>query len=271
MLCLVVALQCEAKPLIRHYRLRARSTAQSFRIYGNDDTTLIISGVGKAAAAAAVAYLHMHNGQAVNHAWLNWGVAGHGEWAVGTGFIAHKITDQGSSRHWYPPLLADLPCPTDALITVDSPARHFAAPAGYDMEAAGYYPTACRFATSELVQCYKIVSDDVDSAGDRLSAQQVSALMADHVPVVESVAAGLREQQAVLAGLAPEDALLSACLRQWRFSTTQRHQLARLCQRARALALDADACWHELQGSRDAGQVLSALNERLARTPPRLG
>ena len=56
MINILTALPCEAKPLIHHYRLNGRQV-HGFRIYENSDMRLIVSGIGKVAAAAACACL----------------------------------------------------------------------------------------------------------------------------------------------------------------------------------------------------------------------
>ena len=51
-----VALPCEAKPLIQSWSLKKNSEHKPFSIYENQDFVVVVSGVGKLAMAAAVAY-----------------------------------------------------------------------------------------------------------------------------------------------------------------------------------------------------------------------
>ena len=55
MLYLVVALAAEARPLLASYRLQGLS-GHPYRICAGEQTHLIVSGIGKVAAAAATAY-----------------------------------------------------------------------------------------------------------------------------------------------------------------------------------------------------------------------
>ena len=57
MLNLIVATQTEARPLIAHFHLQAANLGSAFPLYHKDDLRLIISGIGKIAAATATAYL----------------------------------------------------------------------------------------------------------------------------------------------------------------------------------------------------------------------
>lgn len=270
MLCLVVALPCEARPLAEYYRLRARP-CRGFPVYANDRTALIVSGVGKVAAAAAVACLQMQLGGAQAHSWLNCGVAGHPTRAIGEGLLAHKITDGANRRSWYPPLLDAPPCATDELITVDRPERSFEDGCAYDMEAAGFYPTACRFSTGELVQCYKVVSDGRSEAGKTLATGRVSRLMEDRLEEIAAVAGRLDRLERALAQVQAPPALEGFCLVRWHFTQTQRHQLAGACRRVQALDLDGEGFRAELDVCRRATDVLEYLHRAVAEAPPRIG
>ena len=53
MINLVVALPAEARPLINHYGLNDKQTHAAFALHRNKDMTLVVSGPGKASAAAA--------------------------------------------------------------------------------------------------------------------------------------------------------------------------------------------------------------------------
>ena len=106
MLCLVVALAAEARPLLASHRLQGVS-GHPYRICAGEQTHLIVSGIGKVAAAAATAYLRALIGD-TPAAWLNIGIAGHGNQAVGTALLAHKVVDAASGKPFYPTFTAPL-------------------------------------------------------------------------------------------------------------------------------------------------------------------
>ena len=56
MINIIIAIQCEAKPLLKHYGLKGSTDHGPFRIYEGEDMRLILSGIGKIAAAAATSY-----------------------------------------------------------------------------------------------------------------------------------------------------------------------------------------------------------------------
>ena len=121
---LVVALSCEARPLIQRLNLKQAKSIAGFRLYGNrQGVNLIVSGVGKLATAAACGYLagSQADEQAAAAAWLNVGIAGHRNMPLGEGALVHKVIDQSSGRVRYPPLVLNTRCPTTAVITVEHP------------------------------------------------------------------------------------------------------------------------------------------------------
>ena len=107
MLCLVVALAAEARPLLAPHRLQGVN-GHPYRICAGEQTHLIVSGIGKVAAAAATAYLRALIGD-TPAAWLNIGIAGHGSQAVGTPLLAHKVVDAASGKPFYPTFTAPRP------------------------------------------------------------------------------------------------------------------------------------------------------------------
>jgi len=232
MIHIVTALPCEAKPLIRHYRLNGRQAENGFRIYENSDMRLIVSGIGKIAAAAACAYLQ---GQTTDrqHAWLNVGVGGHRSLPIGELLLANKITDAGNHVSWYPPLVFKAPCPRLALRSVDSPDTEYRDDCVYEMEAAGFYATACRFSSMEIVQVCKIISDNRAHPADKVTPPRVDAIITARLDMIDALIQALNTQQALLAQqTAP--AALNLFMEKWRFSVSQQHQLQRLLQRWQA-------------------------------------
>lgn len=261
----VVALDAEARPLVERYGLTRDPARRSFRLYrqrdGGDGVALVVTGPGKVAAAAGAAYLHLAASGGRDGVWLNVGTAGHGERPVGEVVLAHKVRERGTGRSWYPPQLFDPPCATDEVVTVERPETAFSEPGAYEMEAAGFYPTACRFATAELVHCLKVISDGPEAPGERLDAAAVTELVASATSAVEVLAAACSELAAELRGAGADPPELEACLARWRFTASDRRELHRLLRRRRLLAPEAPLPTGELPGHLRGREV----NRRLRR------
>lgn len=261
MINLVIALQAEAKPIIKHYRLSGRNVAGGFRIYQRDDLQLIVSGKGKLAAAAATAFI----GDDDDHAWLNIGLAGSTSLPLGESALIDKVIDASSGLRWYPPQIINSPSQRSALTTVDTPqADGGKAHMLYDMEASGFYATANRFSSGELVQCFKIVSDDCNNPCQSVDAALGQQLISAQLNNIEHVIAQLRALLATQHAISAQPEHLDAFLQQWHFTTSQQHQLRRLLQRWQVIAAHTSPLDEEIQQQRLAKQVLPLLQQRLS-------
>jgi adenosylhomocysteine nucleosidase len=191
------ALPCEAKPLVKHFDLKKNVSIEPFAVYFNDDICLTVSGLGKSAMAAGVAYTQALFASVEHPVIVNIGIAGHKNHALGSLFLIDKIIDVDSQKNYFPPLVFSPPCPTDSIQTASRPQLDYDLPHLCDMEASAFYETATRFASGELILCLKVISDNQLSPAENIQPKQVSALIAAHVLTIETVlsqATGLAEQ-----------------------------------------------------------------------------
>lgn len=276
-LWIVTALRAEARPLIRAFGLRSGRSAP-FGCHAWDDLGLVVSGVGRVAAAAAVGFIagrRSADGAATARdeavspvAFLNVGIAGHRDLKPGAVVLAERIRRIESGESYYPVRLFDSACRTGTVVTVDRPETGYGTDALYDMEACGLAAAAQRFTTWELIHSLKVISDGPRHPVDRLDRQAIEALITGAVDDVRETVAGLRS---VLATLPPGDetGLLDEALDRWRFSTSERRQLGKLLSRYRARGApppnfveDAD-----LLCCTSASELLAALTERIDTLP----
>ena len=247
MIAFVTALASEARPLIEHYRMEPLEGA--FRLFGSEGYRLVISGIGKVAAAAATSYLHARAGDAPYGVFLNVGIAGHRSRAPGEILRTHTVRDAATNAVYYPTLFGFKELESAAVTTVDTAEREFSADTLYDMEASAFYATALHFSTSELVQCLKIVSDNRETGtegagagaggggggGGGLSKEHVSELVATHLPIIDQFAAHSGALAAELEPLRRHPESLERFQNRWRFTTSEKRQLCRLLTRCLAL------------------------------------
>ncbi len=182
---LFAAFPAEAKPLVSHFKLKKELSVTAFTIYRNAELTLTVTGLGKAAMAAGLAYtLALFPADAVPIL-LNVGIAGHQDHPLGSIFCAEKIIDQDSQRVYYPQLVVTPPCPSQMITTVSLPELTYAGTSLYEMEASAFYETAIRFSSSELIQCIKVVSDNQANPAAQIKPAQASQLMMTAIPIIE--------------------------------------------------------------------------------------
>jgi nucleoside phosphorylase len=182
---LVTALPAEAKPVITRFGLKRLQPDCSFPVYRSRHISLVVSGVGKANAAAAVALLQALSGCPKRTAWINLGIAGHADLPLGQAVLAENITDAASGNCWRLPAEPDPPCPSVDLVTVDRPDLNYRRECAFDMEAGGFYPTALRFSPPALVLCLKVISDNREQIGWGISSGRVRELIERHLDLLE--------------------------------------------------------------------------------------
>jgi hypothetical protein len=212
---LVTALPAEAKPIASKFGLERLQADRRFALYRRDRIALVVSGPGKIDAASATAYLGALGGCKNDAIWINVGVAGHAQRKVGEILLAHKITDAGSGHSWHPALAGgvDEPCQSDSLVTLDRPDLSYECDGMFDMEASGFYPTACRFSAMESVQVLKIISDNRDDTAFGLSAKRVRRLMVAALDTLEALLEQLAKSAESLGGyssVAPRSSAINA-------------------------------------------------------------
>lgn len=268
---LVVALRPEARPLIEHFGLARAGNDAPFGLFRGDDASvhLVLSGPGRAAAAAAVAYAAASAPEDV--AWLNVGIAGHRELPVGDALLAHRIHDEVAGTTWYPPLVFEPPCPTAGLRTVARPCSDYPTDDLYDMEGSAFYGVAARCSSHELVHCLKVVSDNCDRPSSRLTAARVTELIAAAVPLVSRLVDQLAGLSAEQRRLRADPPAFDEVLARAHFTVSNRRRLRLLLRRWSVACSDTDAAaWLAERRTIDASGILAELERHLDERPPRL-
>ena len=281
MLRIVQALMPEARPVIELLGLRPGPGAGGFRVFVSEsgDVALILSGIGKVAAAAATACLAMQDIPEETQTaavWLNIGIAGHGSGTLGEAFLAHKVEDRATGRSFYPPLVFSPPCLTAPLVTVDRVEDEYGAPVLYDMEASGFMATATRFTTAELVHSLKVVSDGPAAlAGEHrgvetLDAREIERLIRQRLDVVDALVQRLRQLHGEFHNLGAPPRVFAEYLARWHFTVSEERRLLQVLRRLEAVGWDAGTVPEDdLQALKRGKDVLRILDGILASRPVR--
>lgn len=265
MIHIVTTLMHEVRPIIDFYHLKPAET-HPYQIYQNENFSFIVSGVGKKQSASATIFLHEYAGNIRNRAWLNIGIGGHHQKPLGEGILAYKITDQASRKSWYPPQILKIDCPSESVLTVEKIESKYDQDVVYDMEAAGFYETACRFSTQELVHCFKIISDNSDASARKVSGTLVRNLVAQNLNIINSILKELSKLSAELSNLDSNSGELDQFLKHWHFTVTESHQLNRFLRRLKTLASKEHYFPKAFQCSK-AKEVLKFLEHQIETLP----
>jgi nucleoside phosphorylase len=193
-LCMVVALPAEARPLNHHFGLTRDNSLSAFPLYRNANLALAISGVGRESACRAVVGLHAHIRPPQACGWLNIGIAGHPSRPIGQAVLAREIQDDTDARCWFPLLPTTSGWDSDLLISRSEPEADYPQEALYDMEAAGFFQAASRFAPPGLIHALKIISDNREHPVTELNGKQVSRLIREQLDSVARLVRQLRNR-----------------------------------------------------------------------------
>jgi nucleoside phosphorylase len=188
---LITALPAEAKPIVARLGLQRRQGECAFPVFEKGRISLLISGVGKLQAAAACGFLHALKACPRQAIWLNIGIAGHADKAIGSPLLASCVRDAASGQHWDRPLNFAAPCDSETLETLDAADFDYQRGGAFDMEASGFCAVAERFSPAERVNCLKIVSDNRQQAGHGLNAAKVRLLISEQLDLIETLLARL--------------------------------------------------------------------------------
>ena len=237
---LVCAVRPEAKPLIEYFDLKEkRDSGFSFEIYHSEDKSLwlLIGGLGQLRMSFSMGYFAAHIGDAKNIAWLNIGIAGHKNFEFGSGYWVHKISSRSAKRSFYPalPSRKKFNCDSHSLMTVDKVETEYGSDDLYDMEAYSFFNFAKTFSPIELIQLFKVVSDNNENHIENLTKEMCSHLIEKKISEIELMIADLKEKSKILRikTYSYEDyqSLTSLC----HFTITQKEELKKLMTRAKAL------------------------------------
>jgi hypothetical protein len=153
--------------------------------------------------------------------------------------------------------------------TLDSATADFPTEDLYDMEAAGFYEIAARFAPHELIHSLKVVSDNRTRPAAALTADSITNLIGDNLETISAFIEPLRRLSADLCRLGTEPRALDRLLQTAHFTTTQRRLLRRLLRRWSVVCSQVNAVdWVTCKGLPDAGSVITTMQEHLEGVAP---
>ncbi len=164
MIYIVTALAAEAKPVVKHLKLKLIAQ-KPYEIYAAEKYRLIISGMGRDQALMATTHLLSTFSPSPNDILVNIGIAAaQPTHLIGDAFIAHTLTDTLSGKHFYPDMRMDHPFKELALSTVDAPLDAKSPYESADMESFFIYKAALNYLSSAQIIIFKVISDHFSSA-----------------------------------------------------------------------------------------------------------
>ena len=264
---IVVAHGLEAKALVKMLELERHHASSKFVEYSNSNKLhLLVSGIGKEAITAAVTYLgeQQASDSGEIRAWLNIGIAGHRDASLGNAWLGNKITDQSSGASAYPPQLIE-GIEVGSVVTVDEPENSYPLDAAYEMEASAFYAEATKYSTAELVQVFKVISDNLVNPISEIDIRSVPGLIAAQAPQLQILIEGMSAIATQHNSSQRLPSYFSEVCSKIHLTVNQKLQLRRLCQRYKALGMDEELSSAADLRAGDARTLIQQLAERIDR------
>ena len=264
---IIVAHGLEAKALVRMLELERHHFSSEFVEYSNSNKLhLLVSGIGKEAITAAVTYLgeQQASDSGEIRAWLNIGIAGHRDASLGNAWLGNKITDQSSGACAYPPQLIE-GIEVGSIVTVDEPENSYPLDAAYEMEASAFYAEATKYSTAELVQVFKVISDNLVNPISEIDIRSVPGLIAAQAPQLQILIEGMSAIATQHNSSQRLPSYFSEVCSKIHLTVNQKLQLRRLCQRYKALGMEEELSSAADLRVGDARTLIQQLAERIDR------
>jgi len=267
---ILVALNCEAKPIIDFYRLAKMNTSLYPHFYSSEDKqatfkiNLVVSGIGLLNMAAACGWLGSKTAAAPT-IWLNIGTAGHANLKVGEIVQVVACGDSLSSNIHYPPLVAKWEGASTMLNSYNQACMDYLNNTAVDMEASAFYFAAKKSASTEFIQSLKVISDNSQADIEALNASRISELIAPHVETIDAYAKEL-------VTLLPNDIERASQFEMSHLHCTvaQQQQFKVLVEKLQNTEVAKEKVQHVLDKAKSMKEVLLYLREQQVQMQPNL-
>ncbi len=185
-LLIITALQSEAEPIIKQYRLEKKHHSEKLFYFQRDEITCLTTGVGESNVRKRLgAFLERMD--CSNTVLVNIGIAG-GKKSVteiGKMYLVNKIISETNKNVWLSNNLLKTEIPEIQLTTVAKSVTNGGEKYEglVDMEAVAIFETASKFISAQQLYFLKIVSDYMEQVLD--SPEQVLPLITNNLPKIE--------------------------------------------------------------------------------------
>lgn len=181
----IIALRPEAQPLIDFFKLDKdpSDATKKGKLFSNASMRLAISGIGRQSSAIATAMLFESSAHTKNDIWINFGIAGHINLAIGSLIQAETI----SYQHGRPlELVAHSFFDTHVVETVDQPQHDYPNLNVIEMEAYGFAQTLLtRGVSKDKILTLKLISDNQKHPITEIKKEDIAPLISKKIPTLK--------------------------------------------------------------------------------------
>ena len=222
---------------------------------------MIVCGIGKTNAAAATGYIAGLSAESAIQSWLNVGIAGGDVAQFGDAVVANAILDLETNQQYYPSLCFDHGLPEFRVATVNEPSDSYLPHTLYDMEASGFYNSASKFSTSELVHCCKVVSDNSGKRIDKIDKETTIKLIHNNLDRIDALVKNIMDIAHQLEADTRIDLAAKLLMERHHFTESQKNTLKLYLQNWFALNGESNIEEIELATSKNSRSYLESLKK----------
>ena len=185
----ITALECEAKVLIEHYKLKKDLTIKHFSFYRNTMQNIVLSvtGVGVILASNCISFLAGRNIITESSIIINMGIAGSKAFTKGSLIEINKISKENSSSSYYPIKLKNFNLVEGELVTYNNAVDNYPKDQIVDMEAYEIFRTTLKFVSLEQIWIGKVISDNNSNDVERLCKEVVIEIITKHLDKITEI------------------------------------------------------------------------------------
>lgn len=197
---IITALDAEAKVFCEHYSLK-RNFDLPYTLYTNEETFLLVCGMGKINALMATSALLGYRIPKEEDVLVNIGICGAPKsYPIGEALLIHQILED--KRHYYPDILFSHTLRETSLLCVDAP-RSSPSEFPVDMESAGVFSAASKFFKLHRMAFVKIVSDHFSPLS--VTKEGVIGMLRSHTATLEEVIRSLQNAAVTTELFTPDE------------------------------------------------------------------
>ena len=175
MIHFIVATSSESRLIIKKLKLKKIQPSSGFDFFYNDSFSMTISGLGKINSALGVAHTFFKFKGLSNNIWINIGLAGHEREKIGTLILVDKIYDFETQKSMYPFFVKNYKIKRLNCTCYSKPNFNYSNSLS-DMESSGFFSSANKYSSKEIIHSLKIVSDNKFEKIDFNNAESIDRI-----------------------------------------------------------------------------------------------
>ena len=176
MIHFIVATSSESKLIIKKLKLKKIQPSSGFNFFYNDSFSMTITGLGKINSALGVAHTFFKFKDLSNNIWINIGLAGHEKEKIGTLILVDKIYDFETQKSMYPFFVKNYKIKRLNCTCYSKPNFNYSNSLS-DMESSGFFSSANKYSSKEIIHSLKIVSDNKFEKIDFNNAESIDRIL----------------------------------------------------------------------------------------------